>query len=751
MEKRKIKWVVTGCALILFCSAWLFFFYYRLEMHDRIEISLDSGFYDEGVQVSVKIYQTDTVYYTTDGREPSGNWDNVKEYVEPLTLYADPAGRTYSFRFFIQHEDGTLSEAVERNYVVLAEGRRPEADYVVSVKGDEDALFGYEEGIFVRGRQYDEYIAQNPDEDIMQTDTPANYFADTEVPVHVAVFGREGEEILSQDCGLKIYGNRTRVKNQKSFRLIARYDYDETNEFSYVFFDQLFSDNTGSRIENFQRLSLHNAGNDNGYGFIRNTLCNELARQAGFPDVLVSRSAAVYVNDQYRGVYWLQNTYDDRYFAEKYGSFRGKMAVCEGEMGQMQTSEEQKDWEREAAEEYNDFCSWLRESDINDPGVWRRVTDTIDVENFLQYVAIEYYVDNSDWPQNNVKVYRYFDGEEQMYREGTVFDGRFRYLLFDLDYGMGLKFLGWFGRGAQTEILADLCDTSESASLFARLMEREECRNIFISQVLNLRNGSFSAKNVNTVLEEYNLSHWDELEYMMEQTDILKGSLWESDDNNIDNVKEELEEIRTFAEERMDFVLTEMAQIWDCGALYSVRSVVSDNVQLCIGGQPVQEDCLYFAGIPVELSVDAPAWLHVLGYEVNGCFLEGETVELLGQDYLSGKEILTVVPCVETMELESLSIEAFSVKGRNDWIILNNNGNVDIHLEDYFLSDDEEEPLKGRLRTMILEPGDSIIVYGDKYQGEMDKDSWQVDFSWNDEETVILSHVTEGIVEQRIP
>lgn len=750
MERCKIKWMITGCALVLLSSAWLLFFYYMPEVSDRIGISLDSGVYGEGVQVSVKTLRKDAVYYTMDGQGPSENWDNVKEYTGPLTLYSDTDGRTYSFRFFIRHPDGTLSETVERNYVILGEDRRLDVDYIVSVKGNEEALFGYESGIFVTGRRFEEYLAQNPDADILAVHTIANYFSDTEVPVHLAVFSG-GEEIISQDCGLKIAGNGTRAKNQKSFRLIARYDYDEVNEFSYIFFDQLFSDNTGSRIGNFQRLTLHNSGDDNGYGFIRNALCNELARQAGFQDVLVSRSAAVYVNSQYMGVYWLQNTYDDRYFAEKYGSFQGEMTVCEGQMGQMQISAEQEIWERESAKKYNDFCSWLSESDAGDPDVWHRVTDTIDVENFLQYAAIEYYINNMDWPHNNVKVYQYVPAKGETYREGTVFDGRYRYLLFDLDYGMGLKYEGWFGRDAQVENLENLCDPSESAWLFAKLMEREECRNYFIDQVLNLRNGSFAAENVDMVLETYHISRWNELEYMMENAGHLQGYIWESGDGHIDNVREELEEIRTFAEERMDFVLAEMNRTWDCGTLYSVQTVIPDHIQICIEGQPVQEEGLYFEGIPVELSVDAPAGIRVLGYEVNGCFLEGETVRLSGQDYLMGKDTLTVIPHIETVETERLSVQAFSVGGSNDWIKLENTGNVDLHLENYFLSDNVDNLLKGNLPARILKPGEGITVYGGKYQGEMEDSGWQVNFSWNREETIILSHVIEGIVEQRTP
>ncbi len=750
MERYKIKWMISGCALVLLSSAWLLFFYYMPETFDQISISLDSGVYGEGVQISVQAFSGNTVYYTIDGLEPSENWDNVKEYTEPLVLQSDPDGRTYSFRFFTQHADGTLSEAVERNYVVLEEGRQLDVDYIVSIKGNEESLFGYEDGIFISGRRFEEYLAQNPDANILVEHTMANYFSDMEIPVHLAVFSA-GEEVISQDCGLKIAGNGTRAKNQKSFRLIARHDYDEANEFSYIFFDQLHSDNTGSLIENFQRLTLHNSGDDNGYGFIRNALCNELARQAGFSDVLVSCSAVAYVNSHYMGTYWLQNTYDDRYFAEKYGSFQGEMAICEGEMGQMQISDEQEIWEQEAAQEYNDFCSWVAESNVNDQDVWYRVAQTIDVENFLQYVAIEYYISNTDWPRNNVKVYRYAPAKGEAYREGTVFDGRYRYLLFDLDYGMGLKFQGWYGRDAEEDILANLCDPFGSAALFAKCMEREECRNYFIDQVLGLRNGSFTAGNVNMVLERYNSSRWSELEYMMGNADYLQGYFWEADDNNIDNVREELEEIRTFAEKRMHAVPAEMARIWDCGTLYSIETVAPDDIQICIGGQMVKEECLYFTEIPVVLSVNAPVGIRVLGYEVNGCFIEGETIELLGKEYLTGKDTLTVIPCIEYTETERLSIQAFSVGGSNDWIILSNTGNVEVHLEDYFLSDDGNNLLKENLPARILKPGESITVYGGKYQGEMEDSGWQVFFSWNREETIILSHVTEGIVEQRSP
>ena len=752
MKGRKNGLFLAGCVLFLISSVWLAFFYMWLGQKDRMVISLDSGIYAQGTEVTVQVFRKGTIYYTMDGRDPAENGENVQEYTGPLILETTADGKAYHLCFFCQYDDGSLSEIHERNYVILGEDRQITTDYIVCIQGEDYDLFSDEEGIFVRGNQYYEYWEEHPDLDENNVIIPANYFSNKELEVHAVIFTGQGQEIVSQNCGLKIYGNVTRAKNQKSFRLIARYDYDKENEFAYIFFDHLTSDNTGSAISAYQRLSLHNAGNDNGYGFIRNTLCNEIAKQAGFPDVLVSRSASVYVNDRYMGVYWLQNDFDDKYFKEKYGSYDGEMIINEGTLSSVTIDEEKDEVVQENARAYNEFCDWLIESNVNDPEVWQRVTETIDVDNLIQYVAIEYYISNFDWPKNNVKIYRYVPIAGEEYQEGTVFDGKWRYLLFDLDYGMGLQFLGWFGRTATEESLEELLydDTKAYAKMFTKLMEREDCRNDFITAVLNLGNGCFAPDNVNHVLEELNETRWAELEYMMGSTDILKDSLWEWDDNNIDNVIQELEEIRDFADERMPMILTEMRSIWDCGSPFQIAPEHPAESEIYVNGQPVNSDCRYFSEVPITLSLESVQGnKKATGWYINGEYIEGETVEILPQDYLWEYEVLAVEPLWEEAYKEELVIQAFSTRGHQDWVRLENTGNTIIYLSDYFLSDDEEEPLKGRLLNIPLQPGESILIYGGKYEGEMESMSYQMNFSWNSEEPVILAHLTKGILESR--
>jgi hypothetical protein len=58
----------------------------------------------------------------------------------------------------------------------------------------------------------------------------------------------------------------------------------------------------------------------------------------------------------------------------------------------------------------------------SDADTYKAICDLIDMDEFCNYMALEFYLRNSDWPQNNLKAWR-------PRRE----DGRFRFVLYDLD------------------------------------------------------------------------------------------------------------------------------------------------------------------------------------------------------------------------------------------------------------------------------------------------------------------------------
>lgn len=758
MKKSGILVFVLSLILLAVPTVAVLYVHGMLEREGTLYISHESGIYDESIILSVDLLGSGVIYYTADGAKPEIGEDgalpqNIIIYEEPLLLELQEGTTAYSFQFICMFEDGTFSEVYKRDYILDPMGQsRFTTKYVVSITGDEEKLFGYEEGIFVRGRQFDEYMAENPDVNVLNTIIPANYSSDVELPVNAAIFLQDGTRVINQNCGIKIYGNLTRAKNQKSFRLTARYSYDYANEFSYAFLPKLVSDEGRTAIDAFQRLSFHNSGNDNGYAFIRTELIGELARQSGFQDVLVSESATVYINGKYQGVYWLTNTYDDRYFKEKYGNYEGEMVVCEGRLSYMPPEKAETENEEQYAEDYNAFCEWVRTADMADDENWNYVCNVIDIQDFALYMAIEYYIGNIDWPHNNVKVYRYKAAQDEDYYEGTVFDGKYRYLLFDTDYGMGLKFLGWYGYDETVRRLESLCEGYHDTSMFRHLLPREEFRLLFINSMLHLLNGGFSFVSVSAVLDEYNAKRYQELKYMMEETDLLKNSIWESDDNNMENVEEELSEILTFAEKRLITVIEEMQEKWNCGGgiALSVSSAMEGNI--FVGGLEVEGldyDCFCLENVPVEIMFKGAPGITVVGYYINSIFMEGEKIEFMPGEWAEEGGHISVEPVFETELVESLVISAYHIRGGEDYVVLENNGRLPLLLSDYALTDSEEDWSKGRLPDVELDPGEEYVVYGEKYTGEKAPNGMQVPFSWSREEKILLIHVSEGIKDSK--
>lgn len=783
MKRKKLAASIPMLLLLIAIGLAALLLYKLNENKYTLYISHDSGIYSEAIELVVKPLAEGKVYYTTDGSTPQAGHTSTQVYENPIIIELGENTIACSYQFYCVYKDGEESPVFRRDFILDKQGTsRFTTQYVVSVTGDEEKLFGYEEGIFVRGRQFDEYMEANQEVNILSEVIPANYLSNEELGVHAAIFLADGTQVTDQNCGLKIYGNVTRAKNQKSFRLTARMDYDAVNEFTYPFLPKLVSDEGQTSIDAFQRLSFHNAGNDNGYAFMRTELVGELARRAGFPDVLAAESAVVYINGRYQGVYWINNTFDDRYFNEKYGDYVGEFSVCEGALSEMWTESVETEAERQCAEEYNAFCKWVETADLTTEASWQRVQSTIDVENFAKYMAIEYYVGNIDWPHNNVKTYRYLCAPGEEYTEGTVFDGRYRYLLYDTDYGMGLQFMGWFGNDAQDRILQDLCNTNEYTGLFKGLLQREEFRNLFIGEVLSLMNTSFARSNVEAALNELNGSRYEELRYMMEETDLLKDSLWESDDNAIANVENEMAVILNFADYRPATVASEMQEQWDCGGFVLVEvanpgtantdtsdptansamtneqtlNTQTSNTQVCINDAAISANTefgafvgTYFENIPLTISCNTTPGVIVDGYQIGSTYHEGNAITLTPADYVSAGETLQIqaVICIESVE--SLAINRFHIRGAQDYIVLRNNGQTPVLLSDYSLVDTFDDLSKGQLPYQYLQPGEEFIVYGKEYAGEQADNSCQVTYGWATDEPVLLVHSTRGIVDAK--
>ena len=136
------------------------------------------------------------------------------------------------------------------------------------------------------------------------------------------------------------------------------------------------------------------------------------------------------------------------------------------------------------------------------------------MDNFLKYCAIEIYLSNPDWPDNNCKAYRWH-GAGNHYN-GPYLDGRWRFLLYDLDVGMERTGSSRADNPSLGEVLGEEESSwNREEPLLRAILQREDMRKRFTEIMEELMEGAFSYEHACRVIEGMQREMERELEFQM--------------------------------------------------------------------------------------------------------------------------------------------------------------------------------------------------------------------------------------------
>lgn len=431
--------------------------------------SHEGGVYGESVSLELNIPEgasgVASIRYTTDGNEPTAK---SPKYSEPIKLLA--AKESVVVRAACFSRNGQLLGNVVTNTYVKS-GERYSSSMVVSITCDENYLYDARTGIWVN---------------------PTQHGKAWERPSHVEFFTQNGERVIDQDAGLRIFGGSSRVLEQKSFRIIARktayFDdirYNGEGKFKYHIFDNA-ADVNGNVLEAFDRLVLRNGGNDSlqsvaadpqQMNLLRDGIVNNFAvRTADAVTSQASRLVTVILNGKYYGILDLKEDPDDNFISSYYGiEQKDNITIIKSELDTTRHCSKHSNggecrfcnvwfyYEVDSGEEseLESLTSLLKKAcsatDSNYSDVYKEIEGKIDVRNFMQYMALNLYICNTDWPHNNIRLWRY-NGE---YVEGQPYtDGKWRFTTRDEDFA--------FGR-YKCEVLPEIY-TMADTNTFARML-----------------------------------------------------------------------------------------------------------------------------------------------------------------------------------------------------------------------------------------------------------------------------------------
>lgn len=403
---------------------------------------------------------------------------------------------------------------------------------VISIVGDYDSFFDYETGIYVKGKVYDEAVAEAvANKERLTADTSrkiaANYNQkgrEWERRVHIDFFETDGTTlvpVMSRDCGIRIQGNYSRSDLQKGFRLYARAEYGDKN-FMYPVFGNASLDDEGKTIEKYKTLILRNGGN---CAFTTKYSADYWAYLAKDTkaDTLASRPAAVYLNGEYWGLYVLEEDYTDNYFENKHGVDNNSVVLYKGDaealalgykldIGDIPDGEDESYYFEELLEFFASHSSLESDADYNE------FCKLVDPESVRDYFAVEAWINNKwDWPGKNWSMWRTAAASErgakddgaQPDADNPYADGRWRFCFYDLEFG-GVSGAADAGVNTirednyKTYGLLDT-DTSNPAVLcFAYCMTNAGFREDFYAELNHLSDTVFEKSRAHNVLEAMN-------------------------------------------------------------------------------------------------------------------------------------------------------------------------------------------------------------------------------------------------------
>lgn len=581
------------------------------EILDPPAFSHTPGFFQQDFDLEITHPEPGvTIHYTLDGSEPD---ENSPIYNEPLTIENrsdDPnlfsniptnlvSSRVYEWKEpqatvekgtvirTIAIKDGYLqSTPAGGSYFVFPEVENRYHLPVVSIISDSTGLFGYEEGIYVAG--------QHGDENNHGLGNYSQRGRDWERLASFELFEPNGELVLHQNIGIRIHGGYTRRFPQKSLRLYARNDYGE-QFFSYPVFGDSDPD-----VE-YKRFILRNSGNDWYNTMFMDATAQSLIRHFNV-DTQYYRPTIVFLNGEYWGIHNFRNRYDKHYLQRVYGADPDNIDLLTG-----------KDEAKEGDNlHYNEFISYVQSNDLSVDEKMDMVNTYADLDNFLDYYSAQVYYGNSDWPQNNIDFWRSrtpFNPDAP-----TGLDGRWRWLLYDVDRSIGFSTQAHFDMIEWITVeenprLAELGLEAEWPNLLLRnFLENEQFTYDFLNRIADHLNTAFEPDRVKSVIDSLRTPVEQEIEEHLERWQTPSFTAWQ---NNVNAMY-------TYADQRPDYVRQHISDHFEIDSFDNVTLDLNDNDAgyITINTTPVHpgtpgvpEDPYpwsgtYFSGIPVTLTAN---------------------------------------------------------------------------------------------------------------------------------------------------
>ena len=665
----------------------------------HLSFSHNDTFYSETINVAITCKDSDAeIYYTLNGATPDST---SAKYTEPIAVKSGNNVSATTIKA-VAIKGSESSEMRTKSYITGKDvfERFDDSTYIFVLSTDPYNLYDYYYGVAVEGYIRDQWLENEYKGGEIPYNAPANWYMtgrESERDMYVEVYDSDGNQLIDQAAGARVVGGYSRANPQKSWRLIARNEYSEGNgKFKYAFFFGA-TDAYGQLLTRFDRITLRDGANDREFAGIRDEVALQLAKNAGFPDIQETVPAAVFLNGEYYGFSWVHEAYCNDYLENSYGGSKANFRIVDGKENEVKGDDEQ------SVNDYN-YMYKLATGGLTDDTRFEEFCSLVDIDNFMLYYAIQIYINNEDWPGNNFKAWRYYPSEGEEITSQYL-DGKWRFMLFDVEYGMGL-----YGNGYKEPTLSYVLNGRHmqgASRLLKAVLERDDMKAKFANTVCDLMYGEFSYDNALKVIEDKIRKSEKECMYALSNG---YTSEWANEWTFADS----RQQIRDFFLKRPDIMLRDLKNVLELDdEMFQITLVGSEGGTAYLNSTAVKHgsivDKSYFSAYSVPIRAEAYPGYSFSHWEVNGGRIVDSVSELTSDMAIDGN--ITIKAVYEKVEVtgETLYISRLYTSGDSDSITLYNPNSVDISTSGYYLSDKLSELDRWEIPSVTV-PAESELV-----------------------------------------
>ncbi|MCA9731314.1 MAG: CotH kinase family protein [Deferribacteres bacterium] len=498
----------------------------------EVLFSQQPGFYANGVQLALTTNSGAEIYYTTNGTKPT---HQSPRYTQPITINSTTALRARAF------ETGKLPGPIVTGTFLINETSTtlPVASFVV----DSLAFWDETKGIY------------------------ANNFKQREIPFNLEFYETAAMNTppdFVTGAGTRIGGLNIWRFPQKPLTVYFRDRYG-ADVLDYHLFKS-------KPIGTFKRFVFRNGGDNWEKAMLRDPMTESIIQGQMLPTTQAYRPSVLFLNGQYWGIHNIRERFDEQFFASTFqvpvdgydhleyasDAVSLKLFTIAG-----------------SSADYTALLDYLETHDIRQAAVYQNVVDQVDMENFIDYLALELYVVNTSWRHNR-----------EWWRPHAP-GAKWQWLIPDLDRGYNT---GNIDRNLMSDLFSQFI-------LLGHLIKNSDFKNQFIQRYMAHVNSTFKPERLNRIL--------DSLSTIIEPEIPRHAEKWgpEGGISSLQGWRDALNSIKMFIDQRPAAVRKNLQNQFNLSSPVSLSLAANPAMgEIRVEGIPQPEGSgSFFPTIPIQL------------------------------------------------------------------------------------------------------------------------------------------------------